>query len=114
MSTLPLPIAAFAAGFVSFLTPCVLPLIPGYISLISGVGLDELRQSGGRVFREDAGREDAGREDAGREDAGRTKWKMREDAGRTKWEDAGRTKWEDAGRGRCGTGRCGTDEITPN
>lgn len=51
MSTLPLPIAAFAAGFVSFLTPCVLPLIPGYISLISGVGLDELRQPGGRVFR---------------------------------------------------------------
>jgi cytochrome c-type biogenesis protein len=51
MSMLPLPIAAFAAGLVSFLTPCVLPLIPGYISLISGVGLDELRQSGGRVFR---------------------------------------------------------------
>jgi Cytochrome C biogenesis protein transmembrane region len=43
MSTLPLPIAAFAAGLVSFLTPCVLPLIPGYISLISGVGLDDLR-----------------------------------------------------------------------
>jgi cytochrome c biogenesis protein CcdA len=40
MSSLPLPIAAFAAGFVSFLTPCVLPLIPGYMSLISGVGLD--------------------------------------------------------------------------
>jgi cytochrome c biogenesis protein CcdA len=51
MSTLPFPIAAFAAGFVSFLTPCVLPLIPGYISLLSGLGLDELRQPGRRVFR---------------------------------------------------------------
>src|SRR5204863_3117610 len=38
MSTLPLPIAAFVAGLVSFLSPCVLPLVPGYISLISGTG----------------------------------------------------------------------------
>lgn len=52
MSSLPLPIAAFVAGFVSFLTPCVLPLVPAYISLISGVGLDELKQQrGGRLFR---------------------------------------------------------------
>ena len=43
MSTLPLPIAAFLAGLISFLSPCVLPLVPGYISLISGVGLDELK-----------------------------------------------------------------------
>jgi cytochrome c-type biogenesis protein len=34
--------AAFAAGFVSFLSPCVLPLIPGYLSFVSGVGFDEL------------------------------------------------------------------------
>lgn len=34
--------AAFAAGFVSFLSPCVLPLVPGYLSLVSGVGFDEL------------------------------------------------------------------------
>jgi cytochrome c-type biogenesis protein len=51
MSSLPLPVAAFAAGLVSFLTPCVLPLVPGYISLISGAGLDELKQQTGRVMR---------------------------------------------------------------
>jgi cytochrome c-type biogenesis protein len=34
--------AAFAAGFLSFLSPCVLPLIPGYLSFASGVGFDEL------------------------------------------------------------------------
>ena len=33
---------AFGAGLISFLSPCVLPLIPGYISYISGVSLDEL------------------------------------------------------------------------
>ncbi|MGH9670679.1 MAG: cytochrome c biogenesis CcdA family protein, partial [Terriglobales bacterium] len=43
MSSLPLPIAAFLAGLVSFLSPCVLPLVPGYISLISGVGVEELQ-----------------------------------------------------------------------
>src|SRR5438105_5621022 len=43
MSNLPLPIAAFLAGLVSFLSPCVLPLVPGYVSLISGVGVEELK-----------------------------------------------------------------------
>jgi S1-C subfamily serine protease len=43
MSTLPLPIAAFFAGPVSFLSPCVLPLVPGYVSLISSVGVQEPR-----------------------------------------------------------------------
>ena len=43
MSSLPLPIAAFIAGLVSFLSPCVLPLVPGYVSLISGVGVEELQ-----------------------------------------------------------------------
>jgi len=33
---------AFLAGLISFLSPCVLPLIPGYISYISGVSLEEL------------------------------------------------------------------------
>jgi cytochrome c-type biogenesis protein len=33
---LPIPLAAFLAGIVSFLSPCVLPLVPGYVSLISG------------------------------------------------------------------------------
>ena len=33
---------AFGAGLISFLSPCVLPLIPGYISYISGSSLNEL------------------------------------------------------------------------
>lgn len=33
---------AFLAGIVSFLSPCVLPLVPGYISFMSGLSLDEL------------------------------------------------------------------------
>ena len=39
--TTTLPIA-FLAGLISFLSPCVLPLIPGYISYISGTSLDKL------------------------------------------------------------------------
>ena len=35
-------IIAFGAGLISFLSPCVLPLIPGYISYISGSSIDEL------------------------------------------------------------------------
>ena len=35
--------AAFFAGLVSFLSPCVLPLVPGYISIISGSSLDQLK-----------------------------------------------------------------------
>ena len=34
---------AFVAGLLSFLSPCVLPLVPGYISLISGVSIDHLK-----------------------------------------------------------------------
>jgi cytochrome c-type biogenesis protein len=45
MSSLPLPVAAFLAGLISFLSPCVLPLVPGYVSLISGAGIDELKSS---------------------------------------------------------------------
>lgn len=37
---------AFIAGLASFLSPCVLPLVPGYISLISGVSIDHLRGEG--------------------------------------------------------------------
>ena len=33
---------ALGAGLISFLSPCVLPLIPGYISFISGQSLNEL------------------------------------------------------------------------
>ena len=35
-------LAAFLAGMVSFLSPCVLPLVPGYLSAVSGVSPDEL------------------------------------------------------------------------
>src|SRR5467141_2027629 len=34
---------AFIAGLVSFLSPCVLPLVPGYISIVSGSSLDQLK-----------------------------------------------------------------------
>jgi cytochrome c-type biogenesis protein len=36
-------IAAFAVGFVSFISPCVLPLVPGYLSAVSGVSLTEIK-----------------------------------------------------------------------
>ena len=34
----------FLAGLISFLSPCVLPLVPGYISMLSGIGVEQLRQ----------------------------------------------------------------------
>jgi cytochrome c-type biogenesis protein len=37
-------LGAFLAGLVSFLSPCVLPLVPGYISMLSGIGMEELRK----------------------------------------------------------------------
>ncbi len=36
---------AFGAGFISFLSPCVLPIIPGYVSYITGKKLDEIQQN---------------------------------------------------------------------
>ena len=39
---------AFAAGVFSFLSPCVLPLIPSYLSFVSGVSLDEMRSEQAR------------------------------------------------------------------
>jgi cytochrome c-type biogenesis protein len=51
MSSLPLPILAFFAGFASFLSPCVLPLVPGYVSLISGAGVEELKTAQGQLMR---------------------------------------------------------------
>jgi cytochrome c-type biogenesis protein len=41
--------AAFAAGFVSFVSPCVWPLVPGYLSYVSGVRYDDLARSSRRV-----------------------------------------------------------------
>jgi cytochrome c-type biogenesis protein len=38
---------AFAAGLISFLSPCVLPIVPGYISFISGVSLEDIKRENG-------------------------------------------------------------------
>jgi len=51
MTSLPIPIAAFLAGLVSFLSPCVLPLVPGYVSLISGVGVEQLKTQESQLLR---------------------------------------------------------------
>ena len=37
---------AFLGGLLSFLSPCVLPLVPGYVALISGASLEELKEGG--------------------------------------------------------------------
>jgi cytochrome c-type biogenesis protein len=41
----------FAAGLGSFLSPCVLPLVPGYLSMLSGVGVDKLREGEGETSK---------------------------------------------------------------
>jgi cytochrome c-type biogenesis protein len=41
-------LAAFVAGVLSFISPCVLPLIPGYLSFISGATLDEMQGTTGQ------------------------------------------------------------------
>src|ERR1044071_3354634 len=51
MSSLPLPLAAFVAGLISFLSPCVMPLVPGYVSLISGAGVEELQAQRAGLMR---------------------------------------------------------------
>jgi len=51
MSTLPLTIAAFVAGLISFLSPCALPLGPGYVSLIFGAGVEELKSNDAQLLR---------------------------------------------------------------
>ncbi|HEX3319751.1 MAG TPA: cytochrome c biogenesis protein CcdA [Terriglobales bacterium] len=51
MSSLPLPIAAFFAGVISFLSPCVLPLVPGYVSLISGAGVEQLQEQNSDLLK---------------------------------------------------------------
>jgi len=44
-------IAAFAVGFISFISPCVLPLVPGYLSAVSGVSVVEMRDGEHSVAR---------------------------------------------------------------
>jgi cytochrome c-type biogenesis protein len=50
MHGLPLPLAAFVAGILSFLSPCVLPLVPGYVSLISGATVEDLQAGDRRML----------------------------------------------------------------
>ena len=42
-------VAAFGVGFLSFISPCVLPLVPGYLSTISGVSFADLQAGRGRL-----------------------------------------------------------------
>lgn len=51
MHSLPLPLAAFLAGVISFLSPCVLPLVPGYVSLISGASVETLQDADSKLLR---------------------------------------------------------------
>jgi cytochrome c-type biogenesis protein len=42
-------VTAFAFGLLSFISPCVLPIVPGYLSFISGVSFDEMQNTGDRA-----------------------------------------------------------------
>jgi cytochrome c-type biogenesis protein len=44
-------VAAFAVGFISFVSPCVLPLVPGYLSAVSGISLAEIQSGDRRLSR---------------------------------------------------------------
>ena len=44
-------VAAFAVGFVSFISPCVLPLVPGYLSAVSGLSLTEIKEKERSTWR---------------------------------------------------------------
>src|SRR3990172_9136892 len=44
-------VAAFTAGLISFLSPCVLPLVPGYISMISGASVQDLKEGDSGLLR---------------------------------------------------------------
>jgi cytochrome c-type biogenesis protein len=43
--------AAFGAGFLSFVSPCVLPVVPGYLSFVSGATVEELSSGGAATGR---------------------------------------------------------------
>lgn len=43
--------AAFAAGFLTFLSPCILPIIPAYISYITGISFDQLKDGRNKEIR---------------------------------------------------------------
>ncbi|HET8770537.1 MAG TPA: cytochrome c biogenesis protein CcdA, partial [Gemmatimonadaceae bacterium] len=41
---------AFSAGLLSFLSPCVLPLVPSYVTFITGMSLEDLQRSRRNTF----------------------------------------------------------------
>jgi len=43
--------AAFAVGFISFISPCVLPLVPGYLSAVSGVSVADMQSGDRRLLK---------------------------------------------------------------
>jgi cytochrome c-type biogenesis protein len=43
--------AALLAGLISFVSPCVLPMVPAYLSFVSGLSIDEMRNSGADTAR---------------------------------------------------------------
>ena len=45
-------LVAFGAGILSFLSPCVLPLVPGYVSMVSGLSAAELEAAPGSDTRQ--------------------------------------------------------------
>src|SRR5689334_12712498 len=47
VSSAPGVVAAFAAGVLSFLSPCVLPLVPGYLSMMSGFSAADVENAHG-------------------------------------------------------------------
>jgi cytochrome c-type biogenesis protein len=51
-SATPIPqitlLAAFGAGLLSFVSPCMLPLVPSYVSYITGLSIEQLRDPSGR------------------------------------------------------------------
>ncbi|HZH34805.1 MAG TPA: cytochrome c biogenesis protein CcdA, partial [Pyrinomonadaceae bacterium] len=42
---------SFLGGILSFLSPCVFPLVPGYVSMISGVSIDQLKGETGSTAK---------------------------------------------------------------
>jgi len=48
---LPAMLVALVAGIISFLSPCVLPIVPPYLAYMSGVSLNDLSESGGQRAR---------------------------------------------------------------
>ncbi len=44
-------LAAFAVGFISFISPCVLPLVPGYLSAVSGTSIADFQQGRSQASR---------------------------------------------------------------